>query len=49
MRKKEEINLVIEEEREMTDAEVETIAMILFEWFKRELEERETFTNNMSQ
>jgi hypothetical protein len=50
MAKKKEIKLVIEDGGEMTDADVEAIARILFEWFKRELEERrarETITNDM--
>jgi predicted CopG family antitoxin len=40
-KKKKEIELVIEDGGEMSEADVESIAKMLFEWWKREFEERE--------
>jgi len=38
MKTKKEISIEIEEKRAMADAEVETLATLLFRWWKRELE-----------
>ena len=38
MRKKPELKIEVREEREMTEVEVETVASLLFTWWKREFE-----------
>jgi hypothetical protein len=38
---KSDIEIKVIEDREMTDQEVETIAQILFEWWRREFESKE--------
>jgi hypothetical protein len=47
MRKKKDIKIKIKEEREMTEAEVENLVSMIFEWWKRELEEREKSEDGM--
>jgi hypothetical protein len=41
MAKKKDIKFVIEDGGEMSEADVEAIARMLFEWWKREFEKRE--------
>jgi hypothetical protein len=40
MEAKTEIQVEVKEERDMTEAEVESVASLLFTWWKREYEER---------
>ena len=41
MEKKKEIQIEVQEGREMSDVEVETVASLLFHWWKEEFEESE--------
>jgi len=49
MAEKKEIKVEIVEERQMSDAEVETFASLLFQWWKRDFEKQESHNDSIQE